>query len=114
MTRKKPADQANQDQAFENAQHRRVQQQIRDIVQVDAVRTFCRTAHHQVRQNRRRKLERPEPYRQRQTKPGAGAVSDTGAFRHCGDNRHQQRNTSHIRRHHKRQRIAQQHHARYH
>ena len=32
-----PADQANQNQAFENTQHRGVQQQIRDIVEVDTV-----------------------------------------------------------------------------
>ncbi|CCK16513.1 Parallel beta-helix repeat protein [Cronobacter universalis NCTC 9529] len=115
---KEPADKRNQHRALEQSQHWRVQQQIGQIVKVNAERAFRRAAHHQIGhvggQNSGGELERAEAHRQRQAVPAAGVFFDTGAFRHRRHDGHQQRDAPHVRRHDERQRIAEQHHARHH
>ena len=82
---------------------------------MDTIRSLRRAAHHQIRdvggQDGGRQLEGPEPHCQCQAKPRARPLFNAGTPGHCRHNRHQQRDTPHIGRHHKRQRIAEQHHA---
>ena len=111
FAREQPADKHNQRCTLQPTQHRCVQQQIREIIQMNAVSPFRCPAHHQIGhvggQNGGGKLEGAKTHRQCQPIPSAGTVLNARAFRHCRHNRHQQRNTPHVRGHHERQCIAQ-------